>query len=179
MANTQGSMSDTPRTDAERYDPVAYFADMRKVDDGYYVPVGLAQKLERELAEAQAEIQRIQATFAGNVHLDNQRLERELAEAKREAAQWKASHDNQVNLRRALVDRADLKERARLIEEMNRGLTAAIAERDALLKAFREASILDEHGTPHTRKWSHCGVWLQPNEIVIHLSMPPCEVGTG
>lgn len=52
-------------------------------------------------------------------------------DAERERDKWKASHDNQVNLRRALMDRPDLKERAFLVQ----GLAT---ERDAL-KAKLEA----------------------------------------
>lgn len=41
-----------------------------------------------------------------------------------EGGKWKANHDNQVALRRALMDRPDLKERAALVERL-------AAERDA------------------------------------------------
>lgn len=45
-----------------------------------------------------------------------------------ERDKWKAAHDNQVNLKRMLMDRPDLKERARLIEQL-------CEERDELRKA--------------------------------------------
>jgi hypothetical protein len=50
-------MSTTPRTDAERFDPVCYYdiggegyGQMKKREDGDYVPVELAFELERENA---------------------------------------------------------------------------------------------------------------------------------
>jgi len=47
------------------------------------------------------------------------------AKLREERDAWKASHDNQVNLRRALMDRPDLKERANLV-------SALAEERDQL-----------------------------------------------
>jgi len=49
----------------------------------------------------------------------------------RERDAWKASHDNQVELKRLLMDRPDLKERAKLISELR-------AERDQLRKVADE-----------------------------------------
>jgi len=56
-----------------------------------------------------------------------------------ERDKWKAAHDNQVNLKRMLMDRPDLKERSMMIEKL-------IAERDQLRKVCDElANIIYFH----------------------------------
>jgi len=52
-----------------------------------------------------------------------------VAELRKERDMWKANHDNQVQMRRTLMDRPDLKERAKLVQEL-------IAERDELRALF-------------------------------------------
>jgi hypothetical protein len=52
------------------------------------------------------------------------RLRRELKEAKAECAHWKANHDHMAEVKRAVLDRPDLAERAQLVQKL-------ITERDA------------------------------------------------
>jgi hypothetical protein len=51
----------------------------------------------------------------------------------RERDKWKAAHDNQVNLRRMLMDRPDLKDRAELVSQ--------ISEKNELLERQRNKGI--------------------------------------
>jgi len=61
-----------------------------------------------------------------------EQLERELAEAINQGDMWKANHDNQVAINRAIRDRPDMGERARLVDEL-------IKHRDTLASALRES----------------------------------------
>jgi len=63
------------------------------------------------------------------------RLERERDEARKQRDAWKASHDNQVKLRRMLMDRPDLGDRAKSMQEL-------ISECDALREALAELTPL-------------------------------------
>lgn len=75
------------------------------------------------------------------------------AKLREERDAWKASHDNQVNLRQALMDRPDLKERANLVsalaEERDQllatveGLREALQNSDALNRNMVEAAELE------------------------------------
>ena len=56
------------------------------------------------------------------------RLSLELVAAKAEAVKWKASHDNQVALKRMLMDRPDLKDRAASMQLMQAEIGALKAE---------------------------------------------------
>lgn len=64
------------------------------------------------------------------------------APLQKEIDKWKASHDNQVKLRRMLMDRPDLKERAKLVSgltEENQKLQKEIERlRGEVEKAFNE-----------------------------------------
>lgn len=64
------------------------------------------------------------------------------APLQKEIDKWKASHDNQVKLRRMLMDRPDLKERAKLVSgltEENQKLQKEIERlRGEVEKAWRE-----------------------------------------
>jgi hypothetical protein len=52
---------------------------------------------------------------------------------------WKSSHDNQVNLRRALMDRPDLKERAALVAKLqNRAEKAEAAYKQKTMMTLKE-----------------------------------------
>lgn len=65
--------------------------------------------------------------------------DRQIAELQRQVDQWKANHDNQVKLKAMLMDRPDLKERAKLVAEM-----AAEVERlkEACAKEFASVELL-------------------------------------
>ncbi len=57
--------------------------------------------------------------YAWKVDANDEKLERcQFCAVKAERDMWKASHDNQVNLRRMLMDKPDLKERAELIQKL-------------------------------------------------------------
>lgn len=59
---------------------------------------------------------------------DNARLGRELEEARAERDTWKANHDNQVKLRRELMDRPDLGDRAKSLQELHAHIDRLRAE---------------------------------------------------
>ena len=61
----------------------------------------------------------------------SEQLERELADMTKDRDEWKANHDNQVAINRALRDRPDLGERAKLVDALTK-------QRDALAEALRE-----------------------------------------
>jgi hypothetical protein len=54
-----------------------------------------------------------QAMREANIELTTQ-----LEAAHKETAKWKAAHDNQVNLKRILMDRPDLEDRAERMQEL-------------------------------------------------------------
>jgi hypothetical protein len=54
-----------------------------------------------------------QAMCEANIELTTQ-----LEVANKEVAKWKAAHDNQVNLKRILMDRPDLEDRAERMQEL-------------------------------------------------------------
>lgn len=66
-------------------------------------------------------------------------LERELAEVRRDRDTWKANHDNQVTINRALRDRPDLGERAKLVAGL-------IQQRDTLAEAAQ--AVVDRWEAP-------------------------------
>jgi hypothetical protein len=66
-------------------------------------------------------------------------LERELAEARKQRDIWKANHDNQVVINRALRNRPDMGERARLVDEL-------IKQGDALAEAAQ--AVVDRWDSP-------------------------------
>lgn len=70
--------------------------------------------------------------------LEARELRAKLASVERERDKWKANHDNQVKLRRALMDRPDLAERAKLVQKLSSELDAANARAEKLDKAMRE-----------------------------------------
>lgn len=71
-------------------------------------------------------------------------LKAELERVTKERDQWKANHDNQVAIKAALLDRPDLKDRAKRIQEL-------IAERDTARRQLREALSFIEKQSKHGR----------------------------
>ncbi len=69
------------------------------------------EQLQAQLATANADLDLCTAAHA--------RLGRELEEARAERNTWKANHDNQVKLRRELMDRPDLGDRAKSLRELH------------------------------------------------------------
>ena len=127
-------MSDTPRTDAETWRD-----DMDHVDTDYTfaqsvtVSADFARQLERELAEAKQKEVMLINTIKNDRYVGRQeglQIEHELAEARKERDMWKANLANQVVINRALRNRPDMGERARLVDEL-------IKQRDALAKTVR------------------------------------------
>lgn len=64
-------------------------------------------------------------------------FEEQWQEAMKECVFWKASHDNQVHLKRTLMDRPDLKERATLVVKMSQ-------EIEKFKTALQEIATYDE-----------------------------------
>ncbi len=89
--------------------------------------------------------------YAWKVDAQDEKLEHcQFCAVKAERDMWKANHDNQVNLRRMLMDRPDLKERAELIQKLmaeNERLGAAILQ----LKKIHTASMIAYFDTEHDK----------------------------
>lgn len=62
---------------------------------------------------------------------------------------WKASHDNQVKLRRALMDRPDLKERATLVQKMADELETIKRNTATKIHLDPEMTYSDDFGWAH------------------------------
>jgi len=60
-------------------------------------------------------------------------LKRQLAESRTETHFWKSSHDNQVELKRQLMDRPDLKDRAASLQKLHARIAQLEVEMDELL----------------------------------------------
>ena len=128
---TQNKMSDTPtpRTQAARSN-VDTYADQYLFShstDGEWVRYEVSEQLERELAEVTK--QRDHYKKACNQYSEDEMLCK-LQEVTKQRDEWKANHDNQVAINRALRDRPDLGERAKLVDALTK-------QRDALAEALQ------------------------------------------
>ncbi len=97
-----------------------------------------------ELSSIKEELNNFQKGYAELSDLV-QSLKKEKEELTKERDKWKASHDNQVNLRRILMDRPDLKERAnlvqKLIEEKEDSFKAGMIRASEIVKDYRSCNI--------------------------------------
>ena len=89
----------------------------------------LCIQMECELTKVITERDELVAKYRMH-HDEAERITREIAEVRRDRDAWKANHDNQVIINRALRDRPDLGERAKLVHEL-------IQQRDTLAKTVR------------------------------------------
>lgn len=114
------AVSDTPRTD-DTFD-----AYTRGIAGSAYIRASM-QKLERELAAVTAERDAYRRAQEQDKRLLTEAVGF-LTAVTYERDKWKASHDNQVNLRRTLMDRPDLKDRAKRMTELLSYLSASQQE---------------------------------------------------
>lgn len=104
----------------------------------------------QEVSDAEVRTFQKGLVLAGNARDAEAKLaqcEEKLAKAEADRDAWKASHDNQVNLRRMLMDRPDLGDRAKSIQ----ALTAAHA------KALEDGKRLDWLQATRLRGWANHG----------------------
>jgi hypothetical protein len=69
----------------------------------------------------------------------------------RERDEWKASHDNQVNIRRALMDRPDMKERAELVVQMQNEI-AVLRSRVAEYQPYADSALTTDYNVAECQK---------------------------
>lgn len=105
-------------------------------------------ELEQLRAE-NARLKEAQTTFDDCVEINQLRAERDA---------WKAAHDNQVNLRRILMDRPDLQDRAKRMTELLAELAASqqqvAALRDSLAAVTKERDVMREKNVFEARQYA-------------------------
>lgn len=84
---------------------------------------------------------------------DRAALRKDLAEMTKQRDQWKANHDNQVEIKRAVLDRPDLKERASSV-------VALVAERDLLRERLAKYEKPLEKDTPTEHDWELLPIYI-------------------
>lgn len=93
----------------------------------------ITNRLAREFTD-----KRVSSKDAGAVWNLCRDLERELEEARKQRDKWKANHDNQVAINRALRDRPDLGERAKLVDALIKQRDEANRKRDEIFQALNK-----------------------------------------